>query len=84
MGGHQAAARAYNFGFRGRMDERYDLMRTMRDQRYVYIRNYCPHKIYGQYVTYMWGTKTTEITAERSDALVEIPRFADRRRILPR
>ena len=61
MGPQQTAPRAYNFGFRGRMDERYDLMRTVRDQRYVYIRNYHPHKIYGQYVTYMWGTKTTEV-----------------------
>ena len=61
MGRQQAAPRAYSFGFRGRMDERYDLIRTMRDQRYVYIRNYYPHRIYGQYVNYMWGTKTTEV-----------------------
>ncbi|MCW5982642.1 MAG: sulfatase-like hydrolase/transferase [Bryobacteraceae bacterium] len=49
----------YVFGFRGRMDERYDLVRSARDKRYVYIRNYMPHKIYGQYVSYMFETPTT-------------------------
>jgi arylsulfatase A-like enzyme len=61
LGPQQTAPRTYSFGFRGRMDERYDLMRTARDQRHVYIRNYYPHKIYGQHVAYMWGTKTTEV-----------------------
>ena len=51
--------RTYSFGFRGRMDERYDLVRTVRDQRYVYVRNYMPHKIYGQYIAYMLQTPTT-------------------------
>ncbi len=51
----------YSFGFRGRMDERYDLMRTARDQRYSYIRNYNPHKIYGQYIAYMWATPSTAV-----------------------
>ena len=51
--------RAYNFGFRGRMDERYDLMRSVRDKRYIYIRNYNPHKIYGQHVDYMWSLPST-------------------------
>ena len=36
-------------------------MRTVRDQRYVYVRNYNPHKIYGQYVNYMWATPTTVV-----------------------
>ena len=55
----EAAPRTYSFGFRGRMDERYDMVRTVRDQRYVYIRNYMPHKIYGQHLAYMWETPTT-------------------------
>ena len=33
-GPYEAAPRTYSFGFRGRMDERYDLMRSVRDQRY--------------------------------------------------
>jgi hypothetical protein len=43
------------------MDERYDLMRTARDQRYSYVRNYNPHKIYGQYIAYLWETPTTAV-----------------------
>ena len=43
------------------MDERYDLMRSARDKRYVYIRNYNPHKIYGQHVTYMWSLPSTPV-----------------------
>jgi arylsulfatase A-like enzyme len=58
-GPHEAPPRAYSFGFRGRMDERCDLMRTARDQRYVYVRNYNPHRIYGQHIAYMWATPTT-------------------------
>lgn len=50
----------YSFGFRGRMDERYDMVRTVRGKRYIYIRNYMPHKPYGQYVGYMFVTQTTQ------------------------
>ncbi|QGJ69021.1 Choline-sulfatase [Planctomycetales bacterium 10988] len=51
----------YIFGYRGRMDERYDLVRSVRDERYVYIRNFMPHRIYGQYIDYMFQTPTTKI-----------------------
>lgn len=61
LGRYEAAPRAYSFGFRGRMDERYDCVRTVRDQRYVYVRNYMPHKIYGQHLNYMWETPTTRV-----------------------
>jgi arylsulfatase A-like enzyme len=44
----------YTYGQRSRMDERYDLQRTIRDERYVYIRNYMPHRPYGQSMGYMW------------------------------
>ena len=60
-GPYEAPARTYSFGFRGRMDERYDLIRTMRDQHHVYIRNYNPHKIYGQYIAYLWATPTPAV-----------------------
>ena len=36
-GPFEAAPRACNFGFRGRMDERYDLMCSVRDKRYMYL-----------------------------------------------
>jgi len=57
----------YAFGFRGRMDERYDLVRSVRDRRYVYIRNYMPHKIYGQFVSYMFQTPTTRVWKQLYD-----------------
>ena len=53
MGPHEGPRRSFNFGFRGRMDERYDCVRTVRDARYVYVRNYMPHKIYGQHLNFM-------------------------------
>jgi uncharacterized sulfatase len=42
--------REYVFGARDRMDERYDIIRTVRDRRYRYIRNYEPFKAYYQYM----------------------------------
>ena len=44
----------YVYMFRGRMDERYDLSRAVRDKQYRYIRNYMPHRIYGQQINYLW------------------------------
>jgi uncharacterized sulfatase len=61
LGPFATPAPEYVFGFRGRMDERYDLMRTARDQRYVYVRNYMPHRIYGQHVAYLFETPTTQV-----------------------
>ena len=59
MGQYEASPQPFAYGFRGRMDERYDMVRTVRDKRYIYIRNYMPHKIYGQYIDYMFQTPTT-------------------------
>jgi arylsulfatase A-like enzyme len=44
----------YAFGMRNRMDERYDMVRTVRDERYRYIRNYAPHRPYGQHQAFEW------------------------------
>jgi hypothetical protein len=41
------------------MDERYDLMRAVRDKRFEYIRNYMPHRIYGQHLEYLWRAPAT-------------------------
>ncbi len=68
MGEHKVAEQPFIYGFRGRMDERYDLVRSVRDKRYIYIRNYMPHKIYGQYIQYMFQTPTTRIWKEMYDA----------------
>ena len=61
MGSHESPVQEYLFGFRSRMDERYDMVRSVRDKRYVYIRNYHPHQIYGQFVRYMFQTPTTRV-----------------------
>jgi arylsulfatase A-like enzyme len=60
MGQYEAPPQSHIYGFRGRMDERYDMVRSVRDKRYVYIRNYMPHRIYGQHVAYMFETPTTQ------------------------
>ena len=60
-GKHQTDEPEYNYGLRGRMDERYDLVRSVRDKRYLYIRNYMPHRIYGQHLSYMFETPTTRV-----------------------
>ncbi|WP_430452391.1 sulfatase-like hydrolase/transferase [Rhodopirellula europaea] len=46
----EAVDRDYVYGARDRMDERYDIIRMVRDQRYKYIRNYEPLKPYFQYM----------------------------------
>jgi uncharacterized sulfatase len=61
LGEHLGPPQEYLYGFRGRMDERYDLIRSVRDQRYVYVRNYMPHRIGGQHVAYMFETPTTRV-----------------------
>jgi arylsulfatase A-like enzyme len=73
MQGHAFAGRycteppKFMYGFRGRMDERYDLVRTVTDGRYVYLRHYMPHKIYGQYINYMFVTQTTQVWKKMYD-----------------
>ncbi len=54
LGEQEAAPREYAPGFRGRMDERIDMSRTIRDKKYRYTRNFLPHKIYAQYIEYLW------------------------------
>lgn len=61
LGKYATEPQPYLYGFRGRMDERYDMVRVVRNQRYIYIRNYMPHKIYGQFIDYMFVTPTTRV-----------------------
>lgn len=51
----------YQFGGRARMDERLDLVRAVRDEQYVYVRNFLPHRPHGQHVSYMFQTPTTRV-----------------------
>jgi len=52
LGMQKAAPREQVFLFRGRMDERYDTIRAVRDKEYRYIRNYAPHRPWGQHYSY--------------------------------
>ncbi len=67
-GEHEVPGSRYSFGFRGRMDERYDLVRTVMGSRYVYLRHYQPHRIYGQFVNYMFQTPATRSWKEQFEA----------------
>ena len=68
LGPYRDAPAEYLYGFRGRMDERYDFVRGVRDGRYVYVRNYTPYRVYGQHVAYMFQTPTTRVWKALYDA----------------
>ncbi|MEI6534543.1 MAG: sulfatase-like hydrolase/transferase [Verrucomicrobiaceae bacterium] len=51
----------FMFGFRGRMDETYDLVRSVTDGHYVYLREYMPQLTYGQHTAYMFLMPTTQV-----------------------
>jgi arylsulfatase A-like enzyme len=48
LGQAAAAPREHVFGARDRVDEAIDLARSVRDKRYLYVRNYMPHVSYNQ------------------------------------
>jgi len=50
LGENLSPEKQYVFGGRDRMDERYDIIRTVRDKRYRYIRNYMPFEPYYQHI----------------------------------
>ncbi len=50
LGANLRPPRRYVYGARDRMDERYDIIRAVRDKRFKYIRNYEPFKTYYQYM----------------------------------
>lgn len=67
LGKYATPPQPYVYGFRGRMDERYDLVRSVTDGRFVYVRQYLPHLIYGQHVDYMFQTPTTRVWKQLHD-----------------
>jgi arylsulfatase A-like enzyme len=54
LGPQAATAQRFQFGMRDRMDERYDMTRTVTDGRYRYTRNYQPHRPWGQHYGFAW------------------------------
>ncbi|MCY2979005.1 MAG: sulfatase-like hydrolase/transferase [Planctomycetota bacterium] len=66
-GSFQTSPPLFLFGERGRMDERMDLVRSVTDGRYVYLRNYFPHVSQGQRVAYQFETPTTRVWRSQFD-----------------
>lgn len=52
LGDKKAAPRDHVFLYRGRMDERYDVIRAVRDGEARYVRNFAPHRPWGQHYSY--------------------------------
>jgi len=52
LGKASGPAPEFSFGFRGRMDERPDVCRSVTDGRFIYIRNFLPHLSHGQHYSY--------------------------------
>jgi N-sulfoglucosamine sulfohydrolase len=59
--------RTYVYGHRDRMDERYDIIRMVRDKRFKYLCNYEPWKPYDQFMN----------SAEKSAIKQELHRLAE-------
>lgn len=54
MGPDAQSGPTYALGYRGRMDERIDMVRTISDGEFRYQRHYLPQRPYGQHVNYLW------------------------------
>jgi len=59
LGEQKTGEPEYVYFIRQRMDERYDMMRAVRDKKFRYIRNYMPHRKYGQHLWYLWRSTST-------------------------
>lgn len=60
LGEKKTADPEYAFMTRGRMDERFDQSRAVRDKQYRYIRNYMPFRIYGQHIRYLFNAPSAK------------------------
>ena len=59
LGPNAEEERTTHYAFRGRMDERYNNVRVIRDKRFLYIKNYMPYIPYGQHLFYLWKMPAT-------------------------
>ncbi len=69
LGEFAATKREYVHGYRDRMDERYDMLRSTRDRRFKYIRNYMPQLPYfhHQHISYMYEMPTMRVWQRLAD-----------------
>lgn len=58
--GPNKETRDYHVSYRGRMDERCDSVRAIRDRKFLYVRNYMPYAPWGQHLNYLWTMKATQ------------------------
>jgi uncharacterized sulfatase len=58
LGTNLSAKRNYIFGARQRIDENYDMVRSVRDNRYRFIRNFNPFRPYLPYLDYAENCNT--------------------------
>lgn len=70
LGSHATEPRDYIYGFRDRMDERSDMLRAVRDERYKYIRNWRPYLPWfqEQHLSYMQLMPTMQVWQRMADA----------------
>ena len=54
LGKHTGEEPEYVYMFRDRMDERYDMSRSIVDKEFRYIRNYNPSRRWLQHLEYLW------------------------------
>lgn len=60
LGPNTEPEKAFHHAFRGRMDERNDNVRAVRDKQFLYLKNYMPYAPYGQHLSYLWKMKATQ------------------------
>jgi arylsulfatase A-like enzyme len=66
-GKFQTEPQPFVYGFRGRMDERIDTVRSVTDGRFVYLRNFMPHLSQAQHVSYQFETPSTRVWRKAFD-----------------
>jgi uncharacterized sulfatase len=77
LGAAKTDPRQYVYGARDRVDEAYDLARSVRDKRYLYVRNYMPHISYNQPSAYSdMGKIRNDITRLAKEGKLSGPQLA--------
>jgi N-sulfoglucosamine sulfohydrolase len=61
LGGKRATDRKYVYAARDRMDETFDRIRSVRDARFRYVRNFNPELPYAQRISYMEEMPTMQV-----------------------
>jgi len=69
LGEQAGKPREFVYGFRDRMDDRIDFLRSARNGRYLYIRNFLPHLpwFHEQHVSYMYEMPTMKVWQRLAD-----------------